>query len=377
MSRPNRAALAVFLCLVCATVLILFTFIFAPNTFLLSSFPLAWRPQGQLGAHSRTGPDILDIASSIYVVSLPRRTDRRAKMKILGDSLGLNWTYADAIDTEDAVVGRILDHVRAQRASMRTEEGRERRKANKFWPEDIDAFSASSEPLGVHGSDTWSFEMPASEVNEHDATTQGSPVPLTCAAKNDVIPAYKPDLPDFKLLTPAKIAVWHSHIAVIRRIAESEDQTAPSIVLEDDIDMEWDIRARLKSVWGVLPADWDIVFLGYCWSSETKFPALKQQGIRTRSSKTTLRPSASPKCTHAYVLNPRGARRILLHLRHPPFAYSRAIDQALAWLVKMQRLQSYSVVKSVVVQQKVGESDVMGGTGSTWKSRLERGVFGT
>jgi hypothetical protein len=94
-------------------------------------------------------------------------------------------------------------------------------------------------------------------------------------------------------------------------------------------------------------------------------------------SRTYLHPSYGPKCTHAYVVSRRGARRILLHLRHPPFAYSRAIDQALMWLVRSGRLKSYSVVPSVVVQRKVGESDILNGAGSEWKETLIRGVFGT
>jgi hypothetical protein len=33
------------------------------------------------------------------------------------------------------------------------------------------------------------------------------------------------------------------------------------MILEDDIDMEWDIRERLGTVWSLLPARWDIMFL--------------------------------------------------------------------------------------------------------------------
>jgi hypothetical protein len=42
-----------------------------------------------------------------------------------------------------------------------------------------------------------------------------------------------------------------------------------------------------------------------------------------------------------------------------------------------ERLKSYSVVPSVVVQRKIGGSDVMAGKGSAWKDGLVRGVFGT
>jgi len=127
---------------------------------------------------------------------------------------------------------------------------------------------------------------------------------------------------------------------------------------------------------------------GHCWSNESHYPAFyhtDKTGSNTSSVIETvdsvlLHPSFGPKCTHAYVLSRSGARRLLLHLRYPPFAYSRALDQAFAWLVQSGRIRAYSVVPSVVVQRKVGESDVMygqAGMGSEWKERLVRGVFGT
>jgi GR25 family glycosyltransferase involved in LPS biosynthesis len=47
---------------------------------------------------------------------------------------------------------------------------------------------------------------------------------------------------------------------VIRSIADGQDDVA--LVLEDDVDMELDIRQRLLGVWDSLPSVWDIVFLG-------------------------------------------------------------------------------------------------------------------
>lgn len=48
---------------------------------------------------------------------------------------------------------------------------------------------------------------------------------------------------------------------LIRRIVEA-DEPGVSIILEDDIDMEKDIKPRLAELWEGLPTDWDIVFLG-------------------------------------------------------------------------------------------------------------------
>lgn len=174
--------------------------------------------------------------------------------------------------------------------------------------------------------------------------------------------------------------------------------------------MEKDIRSRLRGIWEILPQDWDVVFLGHCWSNESFYPAITFPSNGSSSSETqkfdvaqninTLHPSSSPRCTHAYAVSPAGAARLLAHLEYPPFAYSRAIDQAYAWLVISGRIKAYSIVGSVVVQVKpggwlgrfgkftggegkeVGKGDVwrLGSDGegissSTWKEGLFDGVF--
>ena len=62
-------------------------------------------------------------------------------------------------------------------------------------------------------------------------------------------------------------------------------------------------------------------------------------------------------------------------MKYPPFAYSRGIDQAYAWLIESGRIKSFSVVPSIIVQRKVSSSDIEAGTGSSWKDSLVHGVF--
>src|SRR5713101_7655894 len=54
----------------------------------------------------------LDVVSKIYVISLPRRTDRRLQMDRLRDVLHLDWTYRDACEANASVVTTILRQVR-------------------------------------------------------------------------------------------------------------------------------------------------------------------------------------------------------------------------------------------------------------------------
>lgn len=67
-----------------------------------------------------------------------------------------------------------------------------------------------------------------------------------------------------------------------------------------------------------------------------------------------------------------------MHLDYPPFAYSRALDQAYSWLILTGRMNSYSIVPSIVVQRKITASDVDAGgkgLGSEWRESLGDGVF--
>ncbi|KAF8193478.1 hypothetical protein K438DRAFT_1969382 [Mycena galopus ATCC 62051] len=173
--------------------------------------------------------------------------------------------------------------------------------------------------------------------------------PLTCATKNFTLSSYSSRLPEYKNLSRSRIACWHSHLSAIQRASTHERDKATS---------ESTSAFLLSGA-----CDWDIVVLGYCWSNESHYPPLGYVAeplhdfdLPSSTSTTLLHPSHGPLCTHAYAFCPTGAKRLLLHLTHPPF---RAIDHALAWLVRSGRLNSFSVVPSVVVQRKVGESDVM------------------
>jgi hypothetical protein len=64
-----------------------------------------------------------------------------------------------------------------------------------------------------------------------------------------------------------------------------------------------------------------------------------------------------------------------VHLRYPPFSYSRAVDLAISWLIQIDRVKSFSLYPSIVVQRKTTNSDIMPGKGSDWKDNLVNGVY--
>lgn len=258
-------------------------------------------------------PKTLGIADNIYVLSLPRRVDRRRSMERLRQTLGLQWTYVDATDADGDAIHNIHAHIRSRRTSTEEEVVNGVSDDTFQWPNAsiIDTKALSGLPLGLADSDYWFLRQPLALSDEDDPSPFGDSsainvlapavdfahpevlaygldtpsvhdplpalAPLTCASKNYVMgPPFDAGLPGYMLLTPAKIACWYSHLEIIRKVAEggagddmksgeaanNPQADAVTVVLEDDVDMERDIHARLREVWGLLPGEWDIVFLG-------------------------------------------------------------------------------------------------------------------
>ena len=224
--------------------------------------------------------------SDVYVLSLPQRSDRRISMERVHTALPWlnNWTYVDATSADDTRIGRIHDHVRRTRDQRRAlSPGND----TFTWPEG--ALSSRSGRLGHTGADLWSMssldaEKPAlassseDEPYIRDLESQPEAFPLTCASRDYASgPPYTPALPPYMILAPSKLACWYSHVQVLRTIAEryyhDGDATIPAegdrvrerevaLILEDDVDVERDLHARMETVWRTLPDEWDMLFLG-------------------------------------------------------------------------------------------------------------------
>ncbi|KAF9067950.1 hypothetical protein BDP27DRAFT_1328039 [Rhodocollybia butyracea] len=139
--------------------------------------------------------------------------------------------------------------------------------------------------------------------------------------------------------------------------------------------MEVDIKERMRVLVPMLPYDWDMLYLGFCWSIESKHPVVQDPYLVPK--KNQLYPSFQPRCLHAYALSPAGAVRVLAHLRHEQFAYGRSVDLATEWLVWEKRVKSFTVVPPVSIQRKVTKTDITLVGGAIWKEELEQGVLGT
>ncbi|KAF8741334.1 hypothetical protein RHS02_03478, partial [Rhizoctonia solani] len=345
----------------------------------------------------------------IYMLNLPRRTDRRERMMKLRAATGLSWTFVDSTDSNAEIVTQIMERVRWIRAAAHLHAIDSNFRG--WWSDHHDVFEwrhMSNDSESEPSSELWELARsdPASADHTHPLpvppsidqrpplevatsriiprngeaqdsrqtlknnplfnTSTNSARTATRGVTNTLTPRL-PKLPYWRVLTRAAIACWHSHISVIREIALETIQAGTSdagvIILEDDIDMEVDIQQRIGRLWEALPPDWDMLFLGHCWSAEGTYPPLR--------SHDQLHPSHSPKCTHAYAISRKGARRLVELLREPSVAYSRPLDTAFLDLIRSNLVNAYSVHPSVVIQTKNTPSDIFPGNGSRWRDILQ------
>ena len=173
-------------------------------------------------------------------------------MERLRYTLGLDFTYMNGTEADGDAVQRIRGHVMTSRALESAREANLWLPTAFEWPQDVDALVESESPLDRQGSDLWLHD---------DTKLSDSPshAPLTCHPDNSTSWSYPPPTP-CRPPTKAQLACWHSHWRIMRSIADGQDDV--SLILEDDVDMELDIRQRLLGVWDSLPNAWDIVFLG-------------------------------------------------------------------------------------------------------------------
>ncbi|KAG8700028.1 hypothetical protein FRC09_006216 [Ceratobasidium sp. 395] len=337
----------------------------ASNPSLANASPLRQRLSTLLDLNPSTPHPHLGVASRIIVIGLARRTDRRAHMERLRRAMGLEFDWFDAIDTADPRVFEIRERVRWAREESRKGVESVVPDLNFAWSDEVEKMlkeGVPDEPVGIKNADIWSL---------HDDPRYARLPPLPPVPNPDT---RKPltHMGGFNITMPTPISLgavscWYSHYQVMREIADGPDDTV--IVLEDDVDMEFDLEKRLRDMWPALPKDWDIVMLGHCQSHEWGKPKLKRAPALHRSTHTM--------CTHAYAISKRGARKMVRFLRSEHFAYSRPIDHTFIHLNYHDLTINFSILPTVVLQTKDNPSDVEGGTGglkSEWlvDSAMER-----
>ncbi|KAG0142250.1 hypothetical protein CROQUDRAFT_50580 [Cronartium quercuum f. sp. fusiforme G11] len=303
----------------------------------------------------------------IYVLSLPTSHHRRERILKLARALELSITFVDALDKHSGIIRWIasqVEHIRSRKRPLLakllgkplTQVGgmkvgsdwliRDRHTVlgNELRLPSLDIDWVQQ--LYLQDSDPTSLDAPHSDISArlHD--------PL------EPIPA--------RQLSEGALSVWYGHTKVIRQMLENGDQSA--LVLEDDVDLEWDIATLWASALRRLPkqpgSEWEMVYLGHCWGRESSNPQYGHPNLHR---------SSEPRCLHAYALSKFGAQKTLGYLSDPWTAFQTAIDIAMPTLIRSGALtQSFSIEPAWVVQAK-GEfgSDVQrNGKGSAWAGFL-------
>ena len=219
----------------------------------------------------------------IYVVSLPSRTDRRETMSRIAKALGLTLTFIDATPKDAPVIAWIGERVLEVRKRKRTA----LEKALGQPANEIGGMGIGSVWLSRPGSQgaSGTLELPSladdirwggkdwvAYMREQESLRLADP------KLKDVL---KPNNPKFNLtaklwdpleridarqILPAVLATWHSHMKAVQTMQANGDASA--LVLEDDVDIEWDVERMWAAVHRRLPSNWEMAFLGHCWSRE-------------------------------------------------------------------------------------------------------------
>ncbi|GAA5938215.1 glycosyltransferase family 25 protein [Sporobolomyces koalae] len=304
----------------------------------------------------------------IYVLSLPTRDDRRAQMQQLARAHGLKITFVDAVHKDAPFIRWIAERaveVRRERLRIMAE---------------VRGVSESSLG-GLHVGNDWLVQTPDPKSPTPFPPLIDPRYPsgdwvahLEAHDEAGTLERLHPDNPNLNItealydhneridgrqVNEGVISTFWGHSRAMKMILKNRDRSA--LILEDDVDVEWDLERMWSRIEKKLPRTWDATLLGHCWGKEL----LQPQYLHPH-----LHRSTAPLCLHAYALSRTGARRVLDLLLNPWTAYQTAVDTAVPSFIQFGLLESFSIEPPLIIQRKDGPSDIQQGIGSKWRGLL-------
>ncbi|KNZ49388.1 hypothetical protein VP01_504g6 [Puccinia sorghi] len=308
----------------------------------------------------------------IYCISLPTRHDRRETMSKISEALGVRLTFVDATSKDHPVIGWIgerASEVRKQKVELMAQHsGLEKDKiggmgagsvwltvnngqtANQEFLRDIELPSLAGARPEYEGKNWVEYLW---SVSDHE-TLRSSRSDFNIT--NEMWDYQEEMLP--RQINPATVSTYYNHLRVLRMIQESGEASA--LILEDDVDMEWDLERRWRSIERHLPSDWETVFLGHCWGHELIQPQLGHPNLHR---------STDPLCLHGYGVSLQGSKKLLELYNDPWTSFQTPVDTCIPTFIKLG-LNSFSIEPTIINQSKVLRSDIQSGKGSSWKGLL-------
>lgn len=323
----------------------------------------------------------------IYCLTLASRHDRRARMERLALALGLQLTFVDATPPTAPVLRWIAERVREVREMKVKILTSKRMQAKKVggggvtspWLLGREELRASAMKEARWGNRDWVTYLEEEEGRSTVLDSEDSQFDIARAL-------YDVRAQPSEQVGPATLATWHSHVLLLKLMKMNGDRDA--LVLEDDVDFEWDLQRLWATAARRLPKvgssslsafpgssltsnfsqDYDAVWLGHCWGREMHKPAYLHP---------LLHEATQPRCLHAYAISRIGASTLHARLSDPWLAYQGPIDVAVASLVTRDALRAFSIHPSLIIQSKSLSSDVLpaagkgrgkeaGGSGNEW-----------
>ncbi|GAA5869495.1 hypothetical protein JCM16303_000490 [Sporobolomyces ruberrimus] len=305
---------------------------------------------------------------NIYVLSLPTRHDRREQMQQLARAHGLRITFVDAVNKDEPFIRWIAERaveVRKERLRIMAQ---------------VRGVSESSLG-GLHVGNDWLVQTPSPNSSVPFPPLLDPRFPsgdwidhLEAHDEANTLHLLKPRNPNLNVtealydpneripgrqVNEGVISTFWGHSRAMKMILKNQDKSA--LILEDDVDVEWDLERLWSRIERRLPKDWDATLLGHCWGKELMQP----QYLHPHLHRSTV-----PLCLHAYALSSAGARRVLNLLLNPWTAYQTAVDTALPSFIQFGLVTSFSIEPPLIIQRKDGPSDIQKGIGSKWRGLL-------
>ncbi|CED82299.1 Lysyl hydrolase/glycosyltransferase family 25 [Phaffia rhodozyma] len=276
--------------------------------------------------------------SSIYVINMATRPDRKEHMELIAHALELNFTYIDAVLKDSPVVHWIMERMREELVVKDlTREG---------------AYSPMQQSMAdrLWDGKTWrEYVLSSFDSNSTEFLLEGT----------------NPDVQfDYPLWPPeAPLACYLSHLKTWHTALKNDDDDI--LILEDDIDAEFSLVERWREMTRSLAEEaegWDIVYLGWI---------LGQERVNKPTFHPGLRKSNHPMGTHAYSLSRRGLRRLNGLVHDLPNLFSAPVDHELpfkyvAQHYNMGTLQSFSATPAIIIPFSELGTDIGGCASKDW-----------
>lgn len=294
----------------------------------------------------------------IYVLSLPHRTDRRSRMNKIARALGFQFTFVDATNKDSPIIGWIAERVKEIRDRKlkilapllgKPESEIGGMGTGSLWLKGDDPKIGLTFPDLTTLDDRWTIDnlraaildkgSDTDEVEGLESNYSGEKVVdwVTYLESTDKLDLLKPNDPHVNVTEllhdpveplPARqvnegvVATWYSQTRVWKKMVQNKDKSA--LILEDDVDIEWDIERIWPNVERSLPKDWEVVFLGHCWGRELgskKIYLLDERRTNTDGLIMLHLQSHSMYIHSSIRLANRGVSTAMLCLREAPNIY--------------------------------------------------------